>query len=141
MDLGFLVGGGGLASGPLWEGHRESRRCSKDTYPESCITKYTSIRRLMNKRGPGSPCRRWWAGPRPSGAGRASSSPLSARWREKEIQTAMAQGRSTKIVSMIKWIRTSRLSIKNSQSLWRWSCIIFSPVCSGDGPCRVACTF
>ena len=29
----------------------------------------------------------------------------------------MAQGRSTKIISMIKWIRTSRLSIKNSLSL------------------------
>jgi len=28
-----------------WEGYRESRRCSRDTYPESCITKYTSIRR------------------------------------------------------------------------------------------------
>jgi len=26
----------------------------------------------------------------------------------------MAQGRSTKIISMIKWIRTSKLSIKNS---------------------------
>jgi len=35
---------------------------------------------------------------------------------EKGIQTPMAQGRSTKIVSMIKWIRTSRLSIKNSLS-------------------------
>jgi len=29
----------------------------------------------------------------------------------------MAQGRSTKIISMIEWIRTSRLSIKNSLSL------------------------
>ena len=29
----------------------------------------------------------------------------------------MAQGRSTKIISMIKWIRTSRLSIKNSLSV------------------------
>ena len=28
----------------------------------------------------------------------------------------MALGRSTKIISMIKWIRTSRLSIKNSLS-------------------------
>ena len=28
----------------------------------------------------------------------------------------MAQGRSTKIILMIKWIRTSRLSIKNSLS-------------------------
>ena len=28
----------------------------------------------------------------------------------------MAQGRSTKIISMIKWIRTSRLSINNSLS-------------------------
>ena len=30
------------------------------------------------------------------------------------IQAPMAHGRSTKIISMIKWIRTSRLSIKNS---------------------------
>jgi len=29
----------------------------------------------------------------------------------------MAQGRSTEIISMIKWIQTSRLSIKNSLSL------------------------
>ena len=28
----------------LWEGCRKSRRCSRDTYPESYITKYTSIR-------------------------------------------------------------------------------------------------
>ena len=28
-----------------WEGYHESRRCKRDTYPESCITKYTSIRR------------------------------------------------------------------------------------------------
>ena len=27
------------------EGYHESRRCSRDTYPESYITKYTSIRR------------------------------------------------------------------------------------------------
>ena len=30
-----------------WEGYHDSRRCSRDTYPESYITKYTSIRRLM----------------------------------------------------------------------------------------------
>jgi len=36
---------------------------------------------------------------------------------EKGIQTPMAQGRSTETISMIKWIRTSRLSIKNSLSL------------------------
>ena len=29
----------------------------------------------------------------------------------------MAQGRSAKIISMIQWIRTGRLSIKNSLSL------------------------
>ena len=29
----------------LWEGSLESRRCSRDTYPQSYITKYTSIRR------------------------------------------------------------------------------------------------
>ena len=32
-------------AGPLWEGCRESRRCSMDIYPESYTTKYTSIRR------------------------------------------------------------------------------------------------
>ena len=36
---------------------------------------------------------------------------------EKGIQTPMAQGRSTKIISMIKWIRTSRLSRNNSLTL------------------------
>ena len=36
----------------------------------------------------------------------------------KEFQTPMAQGRSTKIMSMIKWIWTSRLSIKNPLSAW-----------------------
>ena len=36
---------------------------------------------------------------------------------EKGIQTPMAQGRSTKIIPTIKWIRTRRLSIKNSLSL------------------------
>ena len=30
------------------------------------------------------------------------------------IQTPMAQGRSTKIISMIRWVRTSRFSIKKS---------------------------
>jgi len=37
---------------------------------------------------------------------------------EEEIQTPMAQGRSTKTISMIQWIRTSRLSISDSLSLW-----------------------
>jgi len=32
----------------------------------------------------------------------------------------MAQGRSPEIISIIKWIRTSRLSIKNSLSLVQW---------------------
>ena len=31
----------------LWEGYRESRRCSRDTYPESYITEYTSIRGIL----------------------------------------------------------------------------------------------
>jgi hypothetical protein len=35
---------------------------------------------------------------------------------KSEIQTPMAQGRSTTIISMIQWTRTSRLSIKIS--LW-----------------------
>ena len=35
---------------------------------------------------------------------------------QKGIQTPMAQGRSTNIISKMKWIRTSRLSMKNSLS-------------------------
>ena len=38
-----------ILAGPLWEGYRESKRCSKDTYAESYITKHTSIRRLNLK--------------------------------------------------------------------------------------------
>ena len=45
---------------------------------------------------------------------------LRGRWvkgyLEKGIQTSMAQGRSTQRISIIEWIRTSRLSIKNSLS-------------------------
>ena len=33
--------------GPLWERYYESRRCSRDTFQESCITKYTGIKRLV----------------------------------------------------------------------------------------------
>jgi len=36
---------------------------------------------------------------------------------EQAIQTPMAQGRSTKIISTSKWIRTSKLSMKHSLSL------------------------
>jgi len=32
-------------------GYHDSRRCSRDTYPESYITKYTSIRRLCSGLG------------------------------------------------------------------------------------------
>jgi hypothetical protein len=35
----------------LWKGSRESRRCSRDTYPETYITTYTSIKK---KDGPTS---------------------------------------------------------------------------------------
>ena len=31
----------------VWEGCRQSRRYSRDTYPDSYITKYTSIRRFV----------------------------------------------------------------------------------------------
>jgi len=44
-----VAGGDRLRAGWLnefWEGCRESRRCSRDTYPDSYITKYTSIRRV-----------------------------------------------------------------------------------------------
>jgi hypothetical protein len=45
IDLGLV----------LWEGCRESRRCSRDTYPESYIIKYTSIRRKQMERNRGVP--------------------------------------------------------------------------------------
>ena len=39
---------------------------------------------------------------------------------EKGIQTPMAQGRSTEIIRVTKWIRTSRLSLKHPLSGCRW---------------------
>ena len=38
-------------------------------------------------------------------------------WTGEKMDTPVVQGRSTKVISTIKWIRTSRLSIKNSFSL------------------------
>ena len=38
----------------FWDGYRESRRCSKDTYRESYTTKNTSIRKKMVEGGPSS---------------------------------------------------------------------------------------
>ena len=35
----------GSVGSTVWEGYRESRRCSRDTYPESYITKYASKRK------------------------------------------------------------------------------------------------
>ena len=40
LKVGWLNGFSFITS---WEGCRESRRCSRDTYPESYITKYTKI--------------------------------------------------------------------------------------------------
>ena len=36
------------------------------------------------------------------------------------IETPIAQGRSSHIVSMIEWIRTSKLSVENSLSFEVW---------------------
>ena len=36
----------GVGTHELWEGYLDSRICSRDTYPESYIPKFTSIRRL-----------------------------------------------------------------------------------------------
>ena len=38
-----------------WEGYHDSRRCSRNTYPESYITKYTCIRGLNSSSSPKSP--------------------------------------------------------------------------------------
>ena len=43
-----------------------------------------------------------------------SSITIMGTYMEKGIQTPMAQGWSTKIISMIEWIRTIRLSMKNT---------------------------
>jgi len=63
----------------LWEGYRESRRCSRDTYPESCITNYTSAGRRVQgsgfrvqgtgRRVQGAGCRVQGTGCRARGAG------------------------------------------------------------------------
>ena len=45
LKVGWLNGYSFITStGALWEGYHESRRCSRDTYPESYITKYTNVR-------------------------------------------------------------------------------------------------
>jgi len=41
----FCLGKMGVCRLKAVMGYRESRRCSRDTYPESYITRYTSIRR------------------------------------------------------------------------------------------------
>ena len=43
IDSGLV----GSIAGPFWEGCREGRRCSRDTYPESYTTECTSIRRRL----------------------------------------------------------------------------------------------
>ena len=56
-DFSFITSPGACARAPrehdrlsagLWEGCRESRRCSRDTYPESYITEFTCIRRKIS---------------------------------------------------------------------------------------------
>ena len=49
---------------------------------------------------------------------------------EKGIQTPMAQGRSTKTIWTMKWIRTSKLSINNSLPVGAHHCgeLRLSPV-------------
>ena len=47
---------------------------------------------------------------------------------KKKIQTAMAQGRPTKITSMIKWMWTSRLSVKITLSQDRTGAMFFVSV-------------
>ena len=41
---------GDTLAGPLWEGCGESRRCSRDIYPESNTNKHTSKRRVNSAR-------------------------------------------------------------------------------------------
>jgi len=50
----LVIDAGLVGSTDLWEGYHESRRCSRDTYPESYITKYTSIRRKSSSFTPTS---------------------------------------------------------------------------------------
>ena len=51
-----------------------------------------------------------------AGGVRSVWSPYGVVELAQEIQTPMAQGRSNRTISMNKWIRASRLSIKNSLS-------------------------
>jgi len=45
---GLAVALSGALLSVIGEGYHESRRCSRDTYPESYITKFVSIRRLSS---------------------------------------------------------------------------------------------
>ena len=58
-DLRLGVNGLAPRARGFWEGYSESRKCSRDTYPESYITKYASILLCVpcarRRRGPGAP--------------------------------------------------------------------------------------
>jgi len=85
------------------DGCRESRRCSRDTYPESYITKYTRIRRLVKTK-------------RIQVNAMAFPSTLELC----RIPAGNSNSRGARpvhpIITMIKWTRTCRLSIKKSLS-------------------------
>ena len=89
-----------------WEGCRESRRCSRDIYPESYITKYTSIRRYNILASSAVSVQRRFARLRQVDVrlhGKGNSNSHGARLVHLTI-------------TMVKRMRTSRLSINNSLS-------------------------
>ena len=49
-EVPLQMGSGEGVEGWLWEGCRERRRCSRDTYPEACITKYALVYEVLKGR-------------------------------------------------------------------------------------------
>ena len=47
---GWVIDSGLVGSTDFWEGFRESRRCSRDTHPESYITEYTQYTKIKGGR-------------------------------------------------------------------------------------------
>ena len=45
----MVMDSGSVSFTDFGEGYHESKRCSRDTYPESYITKYTNIRRVKSQ--------------------------------------------------------------------------------------------
>ena len=66
----------------LWEGFRESRRCSRNTFPESYVTEYTSVYEENMLFKPGLIVSCWWQFPSRQSRARRTGAALGTQRRK-----------------------------------------------------------